>query len=52
VGDGSTDLAMRPAVDRFVGFTGFVRRDVVVEQADALIQTFDELTRLVLPAYR
>lgn len=49
VGDGSTDLAMRAAVDRFIGFTGFVRRDSVVREADALVSSFDELARLVLP---
>src|SRR5205814_1722577 len=43
VGDGSTDLAMRAAVDRFIGFTGFVRRDSVVREADALVSSFDEL---------
>jgi phosphoserine phosphatase len=47
VGDGSTDLAMQPVVDRFVGFTGFVRRDVVVQQADALVDSFDELIEIV-----
>ena len=50
VGDGSTDLAMRPVVDRFVCFTGFVRRESVVEQADASVGTFDEVRRLVLPS--
>ena len=50
VGDASTDLAMRPAVDCFVCFTGFRRRDAIVRQADAVVATFDELVRMVLPA--
>ena len=48
VGDGSTDLAMRAAVDRFIAFTGFVRREPVVRGADAVIHSFDELVPLVL----
>ena len=50
VGDGSTDLAMKPAVDRFVCFTGFVHRDAVVARADASVQTFEQIRRMVLPA--
>ena len=50
VGDASTDLAMRPAVDCFVCFTGFRRRDAIVRQADAVVATFDELVRMVFPA--
>jgi len=34
VGDGVTDLEMRPQVDAFVAFTGFVRRPPVVAGAD------------------
>jgi phosphoserine phosphatase len=49
VGDASTDLAMRPAVDCFVCFTGFRYRDAVVRQADAVVASFDELLRIVLP---
>ena len=48
VGDASTDLAMRPAVDCFVCFTGFRYRDAIVRRADAVIATFDELLRMVL----
>ena len=47
VGDGSTDLGMRPAVDRFVAFTGFARRDAVVEAADGEIGTYAQLATLV-----
>ena len=49
VGDASTDLAMRPAVDWFVCFTGFRHRDAIVRQADAVVASFDELLRIVLP---
>ena len=48
VGDGATDLAMRPAVDAFAAFTGFVVRDAVVRGADVVITSFDQLVELVL----
>jgi phosphoserine phosphatase len=48
VGDGSTDLAMRPVTDWFAAFTGFVRRDAVVRSADVVLESFDELRRAVL----
>lgn len=48
VGDGATDLAMRPAVDAFAAFTGFVRRDAVVAAADLALDSFDQLVELVL----
>ena len=48
VGDGATDLAMRPAVDAFAAFTGFVTRDPVVRSADFIINSFDQLMELVL----
>jgi phosphoserine phosphatase len=49
VGDGITDLAMRPAVDCFGCFTGFVRREQVVREADVVVASFEELLRFVLP---
>jgi phosphoserine phosphatase len=48
VGDGATDLAIRPVVDAFAAFTGFVRRDAVVQDADLVVETFDQLTDIVL----
>ncbi len=48
VGDGATDLAMRPAVDAFAAFVGFVRRDAVVTGADEVLESFDQLLELVL----
>ena len=48
VGDGATDAAMRPAVDSFVAFTGFQRREAVVAAADREIHDFSELRDLVL----
>jgi hypothetical protein len=38
VGDGSTDLEARPAVDLFVAFTGVVERAGVVAVADVVIR--------------
>ena len=48
VGDGATDAAMRPAVDSFVAFTAFQRRDAVVAAADSEIRDFAELRALLL----
>ena len=49
VGDGATDLAMRPAVSAFAAFTGFVRRAAVVAGADLELTSFDQLAEAVLP---
>jgi phosphoserine phosphatase len=49
VGDGATDAAMRDAVDAFAAYTGFVRRERVVQVADYVITSFGELTDIVLP---
>ena len=48
VGDGITDAEMKPAVDWFIAYTGFVHRDAVTKQADASIESFRELRELVL----
>jgi phosphoserine phosphatase len=48
VGDGATDLAMRPVVDAFAAYTGFVRREAVVNSADVVLTSFDQLMELVL----
>jgi phosphoserine phosphatase len=48
VGDGSTDAGMRPAVDEFVAFTGFIRREAVVAAAAREISAFVQLIALVL----
>ena len=48
VGDGATDLAIRPVADAFAAFTGFVRRDPVVAGADVVVDSFDQLVELVL----
>jgi phosphoserine phosphatase len=50
VGDASTDLAMRPAVDCFVCFTGFRYREAIAAQADAVVASFDGLLEIVLGA--
>lgn len=48
VGDGSTDLGMRPAIDEFAAFTGFVRRQSVTAAADREIDSYESLRALVL----
>jgi len=48
VGDGVSDLAVRPAADAFAAFTGFAYRPAVVRGADHELMTFDELLKLVL----
>jgi phosphoserine phosphatase len=48
VGDGATDLAMKPAVDVFAAYTGFVTRAAVVEGADVAIDSFDKIAELAL----
>lgn len=48
VGDGATDLAMRPAVDAFAAFTAHAHREAVVAGADHVVESFDQLTSLVL----
>ena len=49
VGDGITDLAMRKAGASLGAYTGFVRREAVVQDADLELASFDELRSLVLP---
>jgi phosphoserine phosphatase len=48
VGDGMTDCEIRPVVDGFAAFTGFMKRDPVIERADYVIEHFDQLRALVL----
>ena len=48
MGDGATDAAMRGKVDAFAAFTGFVRREAIVAQADLVLSSFDQLAELVL----
>ena len=47
VGDGSTDLAARPAADAFAAFTGFVTREGVTARADFVASSFSELDTIV-----
>jgi phosphoserine phosphatase len=49
MGDGSTDLAMRAAVDVFAAYTGFVFRESIATEADMIFDSFDQLTDYVLP---
>lgn len=48
VGDGMTDSEMRAVVDSFAAYTGFTKRDAVIERADFVIDNFDQLRELVL----
>ena len=47
VGDGATDLAARPAVDCFVAYTGFVRREAVAAKADHVAPNFGAVLDIV-----
>ena len=48
IGDGATDAAMRPVVDAFAAYTGFIRREAVVRQAEFVVESFEQLVELVL----
>lgn len=48
VGDGMTDSEIRPVVDGFAAYTGFTRREPVIERADFVIENFDQLRELIL----
>ena len=48
VGDGMTDSEMKPAVTSFAAFTGFTRREPVLERADFVVNSFTELRDLIL----
>ncbi|MFL5489734.1 MAG: HAD-IB family phosphatase [Gemmatimonadaceae bacterium] len=48
VGDGMTDCEIKPVVQNFAAFTGFTRRDQVIQRADFVIDNFDQLRALVL----
>jgi phosphoserine phosphatase len=47
VGDGNTDLAMKPAVDCFVAYVGFIRRETVVAGGDSVASSFADVERIV-----
>lgn len=48
VGDGMTDCEIKTVVQGFAAFTGFTRREAVIERADYVIENFDQLRDLVL----
>jgi phosphoserine phosphatase len=48
VGDGMTDLEIKSVVQGFAAFTGFTRREAVIEQADFVVENFDQLRALIL----
>ena len=47
VGDGSTDLAIREVADTFAAFTGFTARGPVMRAADVVVDSFEQLDRIV-----
>lgn len=47
IGDGATDAEARPEVDTFIAFTGVVRREAVVQVADAEARDVEALARLL-----
>jgi len=48
VGDGMTDCEIKSVVQGFAAFTAFTRREAVIERADYVIESFDQLRDLVL----
>ena len=48
VGDGMTDCEIKPVADSFAAFTGFMRREPVMQRADFVIEKFDQLRELIL----
>ena len=48
VGDGMTDCEMKPVVTNFVAYTGFTSRPPVVQRADFVVESFDQLRNLIL----
>lgn len=48
IGDGATDIDMKPVVDTFAAFTGFVRREAVVQAAAVEFRSFVEVVEFVL----
>jgi phosphoserine phosphatase len=48
VGDGMTDCEVKSVVQGFAAFTGFTKREAVIEQADYVVENFDQLRNLVL----
>jgi hypothetical protein len=43
-----TDCEIKAVVQGFAAFTGFTRREAVIERADYVIENFDQLRDLVL----
>jgi phosphoserine phosphatase len=48
VGDGMTDCEIKSVVQGFAAFTAFSKRESVIEQADYVIENFDQLRDLIL----
>ena len=52
VGDGATDVFMRETADAFAAYVGFARRESVVARADLVVESFADLTQVVLGTKR
>ncbi len=48
MGDGSTDVAMKPVADTFAAFTGFAARPNVIAEANVVVESFEGLRSIVL----
>jgi phosphoserine phosphatase len=48
VGDGVTDAELKPVVDAFGAYVGFVRREETVQHADYILESFADIEDLVL----
>jgi phosphoserine phosphatase len=48
VGDGMTDFEIKSVVQGFAAFIGFTRREAVIERADYVVESFDQLRNLIL----
>lgn len=47
VGDGISDLEVQSVADQFIGFTRYVAREKVVQEADTCITSLDQLVSLL-----
>ncbi len=47
VGDGISDLEVKSVADQFIGFTRYVAREKVVQEADSCITSLDQLVSLL-----
>ena len=48
IGDGITDAEVKPAVDAFAAYIGFVRRKAAVDAADFTVESFEEVLKVAM----